>query len=70
MYLDDIDNDMNPHPGVTCEDDRNTSSKLDYGDMLTDKRSDDEDKEAVDKYLNVELIMNMGTNNERPGRVI
>jgi hypothetical protein len=43
---------------------------LDYGDMLTDKRPDDEDEVAVDKYLNVELIMNMGTNDERRGRVI
>ena len=62
MYLDDINDDMNP--GVTREDDRNTPSKSDYGDMLTNKRPNDEDEEAVDKYLNVELIMNMGTNDE------
>jgi hypothetical protein len=62
MYLDDIDDDMNP--GVTREDDRNTPSESDYGDMLTDERPDDEDEEAVDKYLSVELIMNMGTNDE------
>jgi hypothetical protein len=68
MYVDDIDDDMNP--GVTREDDRNTPSESDYGDMLTDERPDDEDEEAVDKYLNVELIMNMGTNDERRGRVI
>jgi hypothetical protein len=68
MYLDDINDDMNP--GVTSEDDRNMPSKLDYGDMLTNERPDDEDEEAVDKYLNVELIMNMGTNDERRGRVI
>jgi hypothetical protein len=61
MYLDDINDDMNP--GVTCEDDRNTPSKLDYGDMLTNERPDDEYEEAVDKYLNVERIMK-GTNDE------
>jgi hypothetical protein len=39
--------------------------------MHTDKRpEDDDDKEAIDKYLNVELIMNMGTNDERRGCVI
>jgi Icc-related predicted phosphoesterase len=68
MYLDDINDNM--HSEVTCEDDRNTPSKLDYGDMLTDERPDDEDEEAVDKYLNVELIMNMGNNDERRGCVI
>jgi hypothetical protein len=63
MYLDDInEDDMNP--GVTREDDRNTPSKSDYGDMLTNKRPNDEDEEAVDKYLNVELIMNMGANDK------
>jgi hypothetical protein len=68
MYLDDIDDDMNP--GVTRKDDRNTPSESDYGDMLTDERPNDEDEEAIDKYLNVELIMNMGTNDEQRGRVI
>jgi hypothetical protein len=33
MYLDDIDDDMNP--GVTREEDRNTPSESDYRDMLT-----------------------------------
>ena len=31
---------------------------------------EDDDEEAIDKYLNIELIMNMGTNDERRGRVI
>jgi hypothetical protein len=38
--------------------------------MNTEERPEDDDEEAVDKYLNVELIMNMGTNDERSGRVI
>jgi hypothetical protein len=39
--------------------------------MHTDKRPEDNDEEAVDKYLNMlELIMNMGTSNERHGQVV
>jgi hypothetical protein len=38
--------------------------------MNTEERPEDDDEEAVDKYLNVELIMNTGTNDERHGRVI
>ena len=68
MYLDDIDNDENP--GVVYADENQTPSHEDYGDMHVDERPEDDDEEAVDKYLNVELIMNMGTNNERHGRVI
>jgi hypothetical protein len=68
MYLDDIDDDLNS--GVTRADEQTTPSTADYGDMNIDERPDDDDKEAVDKYLNVELIMNMGTNDERRGRVI
>ena len=62
MYLDDIDNDENP--GVVYADEDQMPSHEDYGDMHVDKRPEDDDEEAVDKYLNVELIMNMGTNNE------
>ena len=32
--------------------------------MNTDERPEDDDEEAVDKYLNVELIMNMGTDDD------
>jgi hypothetical protein len=38
--------------------------------MISDDRPKDDDEEAVDKYLNVELIMNMGTNDERCGRMV
>jgi hypothetical protein len=38
--------------------------------MHTDERPEDNDEEAVDNYLNVELIMNMGTNDERRGCVV
>jgi hypothetical protein len=68
LYPDDIDDDLNS--GVTCKNDRNTPSTEDYRDMHTDKRPDDNEEEAIDKYLNVELIMNMGTKDEQRGRVI
>jgi hypothetical protein len=38
--------------------------------MLTGDRPEADDGEAVDKYLNAELIFNVGTNDERRGRVI
>ena len=62
MYLDDVDDDENP--GVACADEDQMPSHEDYGDMHVDERPDDDDKEAMDKYLNVELIMNMGTNDQ------
>jgi hypothetical protein len=82
LYLQDIEDDLNS--GVLREDDeiarrdevRNdskldtTPSSEDYGDMHTDERPEDDNEEAVDKYLNIELIMNMGTNDERCGRVV
>ena len=63
LYLDDIeDEDLNP--GVVQADKRDIPSNKDYGDMLIDERPKDNDKEAIDKFLNIELIMNIGTNNE------
>ena len=69
MCLDDIDNDANPGV-IHADEDHITPSAEDYGDMHTDERPEDDDEEAIDKYLNVELIMNMGTNDERRGCVI
>jgi hypothetical protein len=63
MYLDDIDDDVNPGI-IHADEDHNMPSAEDYGDMHTDERPEDDDEEAIDKYLNVELIMNMGTNDE------
>ena len=42
-------------------------SAKDYGDMHANERSEDDDKKAIDKYLNAELILNMGTHDERRG---
>ena len=50
--------------------DANTPSTDEYSDTNIDKWPEDNDEEAIDKYLNVELIMNMGTNDERCGCVI
>jgi hypothetical protein len=38
--------------------------------MLIDDRPEEDDEEAMDKYLNVELVMNAGTNDEQFGHVL
>jgi hypothetical protein len=68
-YLDNIeDEDLNP--GVMWMIDADMPSAEDYGDMLIEERPEEDDKEAMDKYLNIELIMNVGTNKERFGHVL
>ena len=63
MYLEDINNDK--HLGIFHVNDLNTLTAAEYDDMHTDDRPDDDDEEeAIDKYLNVELIMDVGTNDE------
>jgi hypothetical protein len=42
----------------------------DYNDMLIGEQLEADNKEAEDKYLNAELIFDVGTNNERRGQVI
>ena len=68
MYLEDIE-DMD-HLGVCQANDFNMPTAAEYDDMHMDDRPDDNDEEAIDKYLNVELIMDVGTNNEQCGRVV
>ena len=70
MYLEDIDDDpvFNPsvtYPGVEL-------MAEDYGDMITDKwpNKDDLDDEAIGKYLNMELIFSISTNDKRQGCVV
>ena len=46
-----------------------TPTDEDYGDMITRERPEAEDEEAVDKYLNVELILDVWSANKRRGRV-
>ena len=44
----------------------------DYGDMIMEEQTNDDDidEEMLDKYLGAELILGVGTNNERWGWVI
>ena len=46
-----------------------TPSDDEYGDMITDDRPEADNKDAIDKYLTCELIMDVGSGNERKGRV-
>ena len=62
MYLEDIEDE--DHLGIRHANDLNTPTAVEYDDMHTDDRPDDDDEEAIDKYLNVELIMDVGTNDE------
>ena len=41
-----------------------------HGDMLVDERPNDDEEEMIDKYLGMEFIMDVGTNNERGARVV
>ena len=68
MYLEDIED--TDHLGIRHANDLNTPTAAEYDDMYTDDRPDDDDEEAVDKYLNVKLIMDVGSNDERCGRVV
>ena len=62
MFLDDIKLDTNP--GIHYRDIDHTPSTDKYGDMNIEDRPDDDDEEAIDKYLHVELILDVGTNNQ------
>jgi hypothetical protein len=41
-----------------------TPTGEEYGDMLVEERPE-EDDEAIDKYLNMELTLGVGTDDER-----
>jgi hypothetical protein len=69
MCLDNIEEDENP--GVAYTNNGDTPSPEDYNDMLMANQPDENDKEASNnKYLNIKLIMDMGTSDEWHGRVI
>ena len=55
--------------GVTTEHGVTPDDK-EYGDMLRGERPEDDNEEALDCYLNMELIMDIGTSGKRGGRVI
>ena len=62
-----------PLPDELANDGRdecNVPNDDEYGDMLVDERPDDDKEEMIDKYLGMELSMDVGTNNERGARVV
>ena len=68
MYLEDIDNDG--HLGIHHGDNLATTSDENYDDIHIEERPDNDDEEVIDKYLNVELILNVSTNDECQGHVV
>ena len=66
-FLEDIE--IDDSGGVTTEHGV-TPDEEEYGDMLRGEQPEDDDEEAIDHYLNMELIMDVGTSGERRGRVI
>ena len=63
MNLEDIEDEN--HLGICHANDLNTLTATEYDDMHTDDRPDDDEEEAINKYLNVELIMDIGANDEQ-----
>ena len=66
-YLDAVNED-HENPGVVSDQGINPTDE-DYGDMITGERPEADNEKAVDKYLNFELILDVGLANERRGRV-
>ena len=60
LYLDDKD-DPDKRTNIPTDEE--------YGDMLFEPRPDEDDEESVDKYLNMELILDLGNDNEWRGHV-
>ena len=63
----DYDNENHNHGVITNH--SITPSDYEYDDMLTTDRPEADDEEAIDKYLTCELIMDVGSGNERKGQV-
>jgi hypothetical protein len=69
MYIEDIEDLMESHSSVVHEE-ANTPSDKDYRKNYPPKPPEDDDKEAINKYLNAELILGLRTNDERHGQVV
>jgi hypothetical protein len=69
MYIEDIEDLMESHSGAIHEE-TNTPSDEDYGENFPSEQPEDDDEEAINKYLNAGLILGLGTSNERRGRVV
>jgi len=70
MYLDDIEELVDGNPGVARMEEETTPTDEEYDDMITEERPEEDDQEAIDKYVNAELLLDVGTDNERRGRVV
>jgi hypothetical protein len=69
INLDDLADEYDQNPGVAY--DKGIEPSLeDYADMIVEDRPEDDDEDAVNKFLNAELIFGVGTNDERRGRVV
>ena len=62
--------DVNLPEELDNRDEKNIPSDEEYGDMLFDERPEDDDEDAIDKYIGMELIMDAGTDFERGARVV
>ena len=60
---------VNGNAGISHEE-ITTPGLEEYGDMIMDECPEDNDEDTIDKYINCELILDVGTNNECRGRVI
>ena len=66
----DQDEDDEDYSGVAMADNAGLPPKdEEYDDMLTEERPEADESEAIDKYLSAELILDIGTDNERRGTV-
>jgi len=66
LFLEDVDE--NENYGVTYGE---VPPDEDYGDMLLEDRPEDDDVEdQFDKYIGMELVLGVGTGDERKGRVV
>ena len=61
MDVDDIDDLVNGNAGISHEEITN---------VIMDKCPEDDNEDAINKYINCALILDVGTNNEHHGHVI
>ena len=62
--------DFNLPEEIADRDERNIPSDEEHGDMLFNERPEDDDEDAIDKCVGMELIMDAGTDFERGARVV
>lgn len=53
--------DVNLPEELDNRDEKNIPSDAEYGDMLFGERPEDDDEDAIDKYIGMELVMDAGT---------